>query len=165
MLPHGRLGRSIFRKLKVYSGVEHPHEAQQPEKVMDVLGIRSGSVVGEVGAGDGFWTMFLAKRVGESGKVYANDIDRGELRKLERKAKNEGFKNIEIIHGDVADTKFNNRKMDVIILVWVLHHLDKPTELLDNLVSNLNPGGKLAIIESDPKKRNGNNGRAGPAVG
>ena len=56
---------------------------QQPKKIMDVVGVQPGMVIGEAGAGRGYFTFFLAERVGETGKVYANDIDASALKSIE----------------------------------------------------------------------------------
>ena len=55
---------------------------QQPEKIMDVVGIKEGMIIGEAGAGKGYFTFYLSKRVGKSGKVYANDIKKDVLEKI-----------------------------------------------------------------------------------
>ena len=79
---------------------------QQPRRVMDSLGVQSGMVIGEVGAGDGYFTWFLAERVGDSGKVYANDIDDDELDKIRRKVLRDSLTNIIPILGETTETSF-----------------------------------------------------------
>ncbi len=78
----------------------------QPERVMDAIGIRPGMVVGEAGAGRGYFTFKLARRVGETGKVYANDIDNDALAHVRERCRDESVRNIETVLGEVADPPF-----------------------------------------------------------
>ena len=75
----------------------------QPEKVMDLVGVRPGMIIGEVGAGHGYFTFKLSQRVGESGKIYANDISRSALRYLRDRCDRERITNIETFIGEVED--------------------------------------------------------------
>jgi len=125
---------------------------QQPEKVMDVIGVKPGMIIGEPGAGKGYFTFKLAKRVGESGRIYANDINEFVLEELNSRAKAENIKNITTITGNVEDPLFPKIKMDMIIMVYVLHDLEKPVAFLKNLKQNLKPDAKLVILEQEPEK-------------
>jgi ubiquinone/menaquinone biosynthesis C-methylase UbiE len=125
---------------------------QQPEKVMDAIGVTAGMTVGEVGAGEGYFTFKLAGRVGKEGKVYANDIDRSSLRHIEESSRREGIDQVTTIVGDVEDPLFPAGAMDLVIMVYVLHDLTKPVELLRNIQPALKPGAPLVILERDPEK-------------
>lgn len=125
---------------------------QQPEKVMDVVGVKQGMVIGEVGAGHGYFTFKLANRVGIKGKVYANDIVRSKLRYIKNRCQTEGITNIETILGKVEDPLFPKGQMDIIIMVYVFHELEKPVELLNNTLPSLKPNSKLVILDRDPEK-------------
>ncbi len=125
---------------------------QQPEKVMDVIDVKKGMVIGEPGAGEGYFTFKLAKKVGKSGKIYANDINESKLETINERAKTENINNIKTILGNVSDPLFREIKMDMIIMVYVLHDLEKPVEFLKNLKSNLKPKAKLVILEQEPEK-------------
>ncbi len=125
---------------------------QQPEKVMDAIGVIAGMTVGEVGAGEGYFTFKLAARVGPEGKVFANDIDRSSLRHIEDRCRREGIHQITTIVGEVEDPLFPSGVMDLVIMVYVLHDLAKPVELLRNIQPALKPGAPLVILEMDPEK-------------
>lgn len=127
-------------------------KTEQPERVMDVTGVVPGMVIGEVGAGYGYFTFWLARRVGESGKVYANDINRSALSSIERKCREEGISNIETILGEVDDPLFPDNRLDMAFLVNSFHDLEKPVELLDNLKASLKPGATVVIMDRDPAK-------------
>jgi len=124
----------------------------QPEKVMDAVGVKPAMVIGEVGAGHGYFTFHLARRVGESGKIYANDISSGALASLRRKCEREGIHNIETILGEVEDPLLPRGLLDMVFIVNAFHDLAKPVELLDNLVPSLKPEAFVVIIDRDPAK-------------
>lgn len=124
----------------------------QPERVMDAAGLQPGMVVGEVGAGHGYFTFWLARRVGPEGKVYANDISRSALSAIRRRCQNEGITYIETILGEVEDPLFPESALDMVFIVNAFHDLAKPVELLDNLLPSLKPGASVVIMDRDPEK-------------
>ena len=135
---------------------------QQPRRVMDSLGVRSGMAIGEVGAGDGYFTWFLAERVGDSGQVYANDIDNDELDKIRRKIQRDSLTNIVPVLGKTTETNFPDSTMDMVIMIYVFHHLEEPVPFFGNLTRTLKPGAPVVIVERDPEKYNGWSGHFYP---
>lgn len=125
---------------------------QPPDKVIDAIGLKSGMVVGEVGAGAGRYTVLLAARVADSGKVYANDIDPKGLALIQERCRKYNIRNIETIQGTVDETGFTEGSLDMVFMVYVYHHLDKPIALMKNLLPVLKSGGTVAIITGDPDK-------------
>ncbi len=123
----------------------------QPEKVMDLVGVRQGMMIGEVGAGHGYFTFKLAERVGESGKIYANDISRSALRYLRDRCEREGISNIETVIGEVENSLLPE-ELDMVFIVNAFHDLAKPVELLNNLSLSLKPDARVVIIDRDPEK-------------
>ena len=125
---------------------------QPPVKIMDAIGMSPGMIIGEVGAGTGRMTMWIADRVGDSGKIYANDINKGSLEHLRERCKRDGFENVEIVIGEVEDPKLPVSALDIAFMINVYHHLDNPVPLIRNLLPSLKPDGILAIVECDPDK-------------
>ena len=125
---------------------------QQPDKVMDSIGVKPGMVIGEAGVGRGYFTFKLAERVGEAGKVFANEISESDLRYIRERCEREGLRNIETILGQVEDPLFPKSEMDMVFMVYVLHHLDKPIRFLRNIASSLKPGATVVLLERDPDK-------------
>ena len=121
---------------------------------MDSIGVKPGMIIGEAGAGEGYFTLPLARRVGEKGGVYANDIDEDDLEELQENAEDEGLDNIEIVVGKVEDPLFPRNDLDMIIMVYVIHHLDEAIQFFENLKKYMKPGAPLVIIErnTDGKK-------------
>ncbi len=125
---------------------------QPPDEVMDAIGVKPGMVIGEIGAGRGRYTVYLARRVGESGKVLANDINERSLAYLKDRCQRLGFKNVETILGEEEDPLFPDNSLDLAIMVWVYHMLDKPDGLLKNLRPSLKPGATLVILDPPDKE-------------
>jgi len=127
---------------------EEIFESSQPtEKIMDIIGVKEKMTVGEVGAGGGRVAVRVAKRVGHSGKVYANDITASALQYMRDRIKRENITNMVVIEGTLTDPRFPNEELDVVYLTNTYRHLDKPVEVLKNIKSSLKFGGRLAIIE------------------
>lgn len=134
-------------------GWEKRHNSYQPpEEVMDSMGIEPGMVIAEVGAGRGRYVVHMARRVGDGGRVYANDIDEGALDYLEFRCKRDSIDNVATILGEVTDPLLPAGILDVVYMINTYHHLDKPVELMRNIIPGLKPDGILAIIEHDPEK-------------
>jgi len=123
-----------------------------PQKVFDAIGIKSGMIIGEIGAGNGRYSVQLANRVGNNGKVYANDINKSSLNFLNERCKKNGITNIETILGAEDNPNFPNVQMDIVMMVWVYHHLTKPIEILKSIIPNLKKGAKIVILDPNPEK-------------
>jgi ubiquinone/menaquinone biosynthesis C-methylase UbiE len=122
---------------------------EQPDKVMETTGVKPGMVVGEVGAGLGYFTFWLAKGVGQSGKVYANDIDGSALAAIERRSESEKLRNVETVLGSVEEPRFPPDSLDMVFIVNAFHDLEKPVELLANLLPALKPGATVVIMDRE----------------
>jgi ubiquinone/menaquinone biosynthesis C-methylase UbiE len=128
-------------------GQTRREEWQPPDKIMNAIGVKPGMVIGEPGAGKGYMTFYLAERIGGKGKVYANDISRSALDEIARRAEREGVKNIEIVMGEVEDPVFPVKNLDMVIMIYVLHMLDKPLEFMENVKKYMKSDAPLVIIE------------------
>jgi ubiquinone/menaquinone biosynthesis C-methylase UbiE len=125
---------------------------QQPDRIIDTLGIRQGMVIGEVGAGEGYFTFKLARRVGPSGHIYANDIVQRVLDQIDTQCRNEQISNVTTILGKVEDPLFPPAKLDLVVMMRVFHDLSRPVKLINNIIPALKPGALLVIIDPDPEK-------------
>jgi SAM-dependent methyltransferase len=120
---------------------------QPPEQVMDAIGVKSGMTIGEIGAGHGRYTVHLARRVGNKGKIFANDIDKGVLSAIQERCQRENILNIETILGKEDDPLFPDNSLDMAFMVWVFHGLDKPGPLFKNLKPYLKSNAPLVIVD------------------
>jgi precorrin-6B methylase 2 len=130
----------------------HLNERQPPDTVLNVIGIKPGMIIGEVGAGRGRYTVQIAARIGPSGMIYANDILQDALQFLEKRCEQHGFTNVKTILGSVTEPKLPLAALDMVIMVNVVHCLEKPVDLLRNIKSSLKPGGFIVIVEGNLDK-------------
>lgn len=124
----------------------------QPDRVLDAIGVKPGMVIGEAGAGQGYFTFKLARRVGPTGKVYANDINSRALDVLRERCEHEGINNIETILGKVEEPLFPSGELDLVIFVNAFHDFEKPISFLRNLKAALKPGATVVVVDQDPNK-------------
>jgi len=120
---------------------------QRPQEVMDALGIQAGSLVADVGSGDGYFTFHLAERVGAAGRVYAVDIDEGALKKLRERAEKEKLSQVETVVGATNDPRLAIESVEVVLVVNAYHEMRDYDLMLAALYRALRPGGRLAIID------------------
>jgi ubiquinone/menaquinone biosynthesis C-methylase UbiE len=120
---------------------------EQPDKALDLIGIQPGMTIADVGAGTGYMTLRIAKRVGPKGKVYANDIQPEMLERLGENARRANLDNIETVLGSESDAKLPEGRMDLIILVDVYHEFSRPQEMLRSMRRALKADGKLVLLE------------------
>jgi SAM-dependent methyltransferase len=139
-------------KIKVEQWEIRHNKRQPPEKIMDAMGLKEGMVIGDIGAGTGRFAVWFADRVGEKGKVYANDIDKDALKHLLERCEDHNFKNVVTVRGKVKDPCLPKGALDIAFMVNVYHHLDDPVTLVRNIIPSLKPGGILAIVEHDTEK-------------
>lgn len=123
----------------------------QIDRVMDILSVQLGKNVADVGAGSGWFTVRAARRVGESGKVFAVDINAEAVQYVENRAQKEGLHNVNAILGHEDDPLLPAGQIDAVLLLKTYHEIAKPVTLLKNLKASLRPGARVGIID-----RNGN---------
>jgi predicted methyltransferase len=136
--------------------LERPERENEeaPSKALDALDLKPGMVVADIGAGSGYYSSRIAKRVGPTGRVYATDIQPGMIEILERRIKAEGLTNVTTILGGMDDPKLPPRSIDLAIMVDVYHELQQPQLFLQRLKETFKPGGRLVLLEfrkEDPK--------------
>jgi precorrin-6B methylase 2 len=120
---------------------------ENPEGALDSIGIKPGMVVADVGAGTGYMSLRLAKRVGPSGKVYAVDVQPEMLRRLRQNAAEAKLNNIQTVLGGEADPKLPPDTLDLILLVDVYHEFSQPQKMLRKMRESLKSDGRLVLLE------------------
>lgn len=123
---------------------------QKPQQLLDALGIAEASVVADVGAGAGWFTVRLARRVGPNGRVYAQDVQQEMLDAITRRVAREGLSNVVPRLGRANDPLLPPGTLDAILTVDVLHEIDDRVTLLENLRRALKPGGRLGVVDFLP---------------
>jgi len=120
---------------------------ENPDRAIDVLKLEKGSTVADVGAGSGYMTVKLAKKVGPQGKVYANDIQQGMLDLLSKRITKSKLTNVSTVLGTQDDPKLPADTLDLVIMVDVYHELSQPQVMLRHIRDSLKPGGRLVLLE------------------
>ena len=129
-------------------------ERLQIDRVMDLLEITPGKTVADIGAGSGWFTVLAAKRVRETGTVYAVDINSEAIRYIEDRVQKEQLHNVKTILGREDDPLLPANQIDAVLLLKTYHEVAKPVALLRHLRASLRPGAKVGIID---RKGNGEN--------
>jgi ubiquinone/menaquinone biosynthesis C-methylase UbiE len=120
-------------------------EWQRPAKIMDALGVGDGSVVADLGAGSGWFTIRLADRVGPNGRVYAEDIQHQMIDSIRRRVDKIGLKNVTTILGTMKDPMLP-APVDAVLIVDAYHEMEQPVVLLRNVARSLKPSGRIGIV-------------------
>jgi predicted methyltransferase len=120
---------------------------QRPDKIIENMKLKEGDIVCEVGAGSGYFTPFLSKAVGSTGKVYAEDPQREFLDVLKQKKEKQGLRNVEIVLGTYTDTNLSDGLCDVTFILDTYHHFEWPKSMLDAMKRDTKPRGRLVIVD------------------
>ena len=144
--PHAQHTR-LFRPEDL-SELEGPdrEEWQRHDKIMDVLGIGEASVVADLGAGSGWFTPRLARRVGPNGMVYAEDVQRPMIQAIKIRVDRLGLKNVTTVLGTASDPRLPV-PIDAVLIVDAYHEMEQPVALLRNVAKSLKPTGRIGIVD------------------
>lgn len=124
-------------------------DRQEAVTVMDEAQITEGMTVADIGAGEGYYTVRLAARVGERGRVLANDIDEDALRRLGNRVERERLDNVSIILGEADDPKLPDNSFDRVFLVHMYHEVTEPYAFLWRMRPALREGGQIIVVDAD----------------
>lgn len=131
-----------------------------PSYNIEQLSLQSGAKVADLGCGSGFYSMALARAVGDKGKVYAVDVQKGLLERVKKEAVTEGLHNVEVIWGDVeknGGTKLRDESVDAVISANLLFQIEHKNDFALEIKRILKKDGKLLLIDW-----NGSFGGMGP---
>jgi ubiquinone/menaquinone biosynthesis C-methylase UbiE len=145
------MGRRIALPMS-YHGIpwlNRPERIQEenPEEMLEQLDVKPGMTVCDMGCGDGYYTIELAKRVGPTGKVIAVDIQPEMLQELSRRCERGNLKNVDMVLGLPHDPKLPVGQVDLILMVDVYHEFSNPVEMLNAMRKSLKPNGRIALVE------------------
>jgi cyclopropane fatty-acyl-phospholipid synthase-like methyltransferase len=122
-------------------------QTEQPDKVLDMIGIQPGMTVADVGAGTGYFTTRIAKRVGPKGEVIATELQAEMLRILDRKVSEAGLTNVRLKRATEHQANLPERCCDVVLLVDVYHELTDPAGVMAGVRRALKETGRLVLVE------------------
>jgi SAM-dependent methyltransferase len=135
--------------------LESPDRAtwQKPDLIMDALQIADGDTVADIGAGSGFFTVRLARRVQQKGLVYAQDIQQPMLESIKRRVSREGLKNVVTRLGTETDVNLPKGALDAVLVVDVYPEVEgerNRIDFLQRLAATLKPQGRIGIVNYRP---------------
>ena len=128
----------------------------QLNRVMDMLAIKPGKTVADVGAGSGWFTVRAARRVTDKGTVYAVDINPDAIKYIDERIAKDGVHNVKTVLNKPDDPQLPTRSVDAVLLLKTYHEVANPVTLMRNLHPALRPGARIGIID-----RNGNGSEHG----
>jgi cyclopropane fatty-acyl-phospholipid synthase-like methyltransferase len=124
-------------------------EANESEKIMDLAGVLPGMTVADIGAGEGYYTIRLASRVGKKGRVLAQDIVPEVRDALALRVSRERLDNVSVRLGEPEDPKLPEGSFDRIMLVHMYHEVTSPYQFLWNMRPALRQGGRVIVVDAD----------------
>jgi len=136
--------------LSIFEG-ENRAKNLQIDRVMDILKISEGMSVADIGAGSGWFTVRAAKKVGETGKVFAVEINPDAINYINERARKENFDNIQTISGAEDDPKLPENSVDAVLMLKTYHEIAQPVKVLEKLRNSLRKDALVGMID-----RNGN---------
>src|SRR5947207_4137661 len=122
---------------------------QKPDQIMDALKIAEGSIVADLGAGGGWFTIHLSRRVGPNGRVYAEDIQPQMIDVILRRVQRENIDNVITVLGRPDDPRLAPG-LDAVLMVETYHEVEDPIALLKHVVQSLKPQGRIGIVDFTP---------------
>jgi ubiquinone/menaquinone biosynthesis C-methylase UbiE len=145
------MGREIAQTMHYTGAPWLVRESRQREEdcrlLLEALEVKEGQRICDLGCGNGFYTLELARRVGPEGVVYAVDIQPEMLRMLARRAAEEGLTNIRPILGTFIDPRLPKGEVDMVLCVDVYHEFSHPEQMLSRIRESLAEGGHLVLAE------------------
>jgi len=120
---------------------------QRPDQIMDAMGIADASVVADIGAGSGWFTIRLARRVGPQGLVYAEDVQPEMINAITRRVQREGLTNVKAVRGLNSDPRLPAGSLDAVLVVDAYHEVEDRVTMLANLARALKPQGRLGVVD------------------
>ena len=122
-------------------------EYQKPHEVLMALDLKPGETIADIGSGSGYFTLRFAAHVGDTGRVFAVDIDPEMVRHLNRRVRDAGVRNVQTILAEPNDPLLPDASVDRFVVVDTWHHIEKQTEYLALMKKMLRPGGQVVMID------------------
>jgi SAM-dependent methyltransferase len=132
-----------------YSNERTRDQRGEAERVLNRLGVRAPMRVADIGAGDGYYTVRLARRLGPEATIYAEDVNADYVKRLEARLVREKVAGVQLVKGEPGDPKLPPASVDLAILAHMYHEIENPYEFLSRLRPALAPGARVAIIDVD----------------
>jgi ubiquinone/menaquinone biosynthesis C-methylase UbiE len=147
-----RLALALLVSL-VYQTPQQKRDADDAAKLVEVLNLRPGSIVADIGAGGGALEPAISKAIGADGRLYATDINADRLADIRKVIESGSLSNVTVLEGGAAETNLPAACCDAIFMRLVYHHFGDPRAMNASLLRSLKPGGRLAVLEFRPTSK------------
>ncbi len=145
-----RADRPVAKVISTQWSTEELRDRQgEAQEVMNEAQVAPGMTVADIGAGEGYYTVRLATRVGEKGRVLAQDIDKGALTRLGARVEREQLSNVSIVQGASDDPRLPARSFDRVFMIHMYHEIAEPYALLWRLWPALKRGGSVVVVDAE----------------
>jgi ubiquinone/menaquinone biosynthesis C-methylase UbiE len=135
-------------------GAHQPdRDAADAARLIEMLEIRPGSTVADIGAGGGALEPAISRHLGSAGRLYATDINAERLADIRKLAASASLENVTVLEGGAAQTNLPDACCDAIFMRLVYHHFGDPPAMNASLLRSLKPGGRLAILDFMPNSK------------
>jgi ubiquinone/menaquinone biosynthesis C-methylase UbiE len=132
---------------------QEARDAADAVKLIEVLEIRAGATVADVGAGGGLLVPPMSRHLGSAGRVYATDVNTDRLAEIRKLVASQSLPNVTVLQGADAQTNLPDACCDAIFMRLVYHHFGDPPAMNASLLRSLKPGGRIAILDFAPKSK------------
>jgi ubiquinone/menaquinone biosynthesis C-methylase UbiE len=122
------------------------------DEVVAAMKLQPGQKIADIGAGTGLFEVPLAKAVGPTGRVYAEDIDAGFFPAIKKRAADGQVTNVETVLGGFTDPKLPVKNIDVVLIHDVMHHIESRPEFIKSLTGYLAPAGRVVVVDYEAGK-------------
>jgi precorrin-6B methylase 2 len=146
------LARAAAQQTALTEGQLKAAEIEVP-RLVELLELKPGMTVADVGAGFGAWTMRFSRWLGPTGRVYATDIGAAQLASLRESVQREQLTNVTVLAGASNTTNLPALCCDAILIRDAYHHLTEPDAIVRSFAASLRPGGRLAVIDFPPRPK------------
>jgi SAM-dependent methyltransferase len=137
-----------------YSDEQTRDRDREAERVFERLGLHPGQRVADIGAGEGYYTVRLARRLGPGATLYAQDVNPTFLKELQARLTREGLTDVHTVLGAPQDPKLPANSIDLALLSHVYHEIENPFAFMYRLRRSLAPDGRVVIVEADRLTQN-----------
>ena len=134
----------------VYQTAEQKRDAVDAAKLVELLNLRPGSTVADVGAGGGALVPAISRAIGAEGRLYATDMRTERLADIRKVIASESFSNVTVLQGGAAETNLPPACCDALFMRLVYHHFGDPPAMNASLLRSLKPSGRLTVLEFRP---------------
>lgn len=157
----GLFSRLVGTLLVVYAGAaigplaayQEARDAADAAKLIEVLEIRAGATVADIGAGRGLLVPAMSRHLGSAGRLYATDVNADRLAEIRKLVASQSLPNVTVLQGADAQTNLPDACCDAIFMRLVYHHFGDPPAMNASLLRSLKPGGRIAILDFAPKSK------------